>query len=96
MATAFNPKDSRREARAAVACKASARIALSVELIDISRQGVRARISVPLPVGAMLKIKLPDGVERHARVVWARDDLVGCEFLAPLDPKEIARLPARD
>lgn len=87
-------RNSRRETRVAVECKASARIALCVEILDASSMGVRARISVPLPVGTTLKIGLPGGAERHARVAWADGGLVGCEFMAPLDPRDLTRLLA--
>lgn len=87
-------KDSRREKRVSVECRASARIALCVEILDASSMGVRARMSVPLPVGTTLKIGLPGGTERHARVAWAEGGLVGCEFMAPLDHKDLTRLLA--
>lgn len=86
--------DKRRDQRVATECRAIARIALSVEILDASAGGVRARISVPLPVGAVLKMGLPGGTERHARIAWAREGLVGCEFMAPLDARALDRLLA--
>ena len=84
--------DNRREPRLAVACRATARIALSVEVLDASRSGCRARISMPLPVGTTLKIALPGGTERHARVAWVQEDIFGCEFMAPLGKRELESL----
>lgn len=84
--------DNRREPRISVECRATARIALSVEILDASPSGVRARVSLPLPVGTVLKIGLPGGTERHARVAWAEDGLVGCEFMAPLDADHLRKL----
>lgn len=88
------PTESRREARAAAECRATARIALSVEVIDASAHGIRARASIALPVGTTLKIGLPGGAERHARIAWTDHDLIGCEFLAPLNHRELDHLLA--
>ncbi|MFT3978799.1 MAG: PilZ domain-containing protein [Sphingomonas bacterium] len=85
-------RDERRAPRSPVECRATARIALSMELLDASALGVRARMSIPLPVGTTLKISLPGGVERHARIVWVKDREIGCEFLAELNPKELDTL----
>jgi len=84
--------DNRREPRLPVACRATARIALSVEVLDASRSGCRVRIAMPLPVGATLKIALPGGTERHARIAWVQDDIFGCEFMAPLGKPDLASL----
>lgn len=84
--------DNRREPRLPVECRATARIALSVEVLDASRRGCRARISVPLPVGTTLKIGLPGGTERHARIAWMDADVFGCEFLAPLSKADLESL----
>lgn len=92
MATRAVFDDQRREQRLPVACRASARIAMSVEVLDASRCGVRARLSLPVPVGTMLRVRLPFGAERHARVAWVGDGLFGCEFVAPLDEGEIVQL----
>lgn len=89
MATLPLPDDQRRERRLSAECRATARIALSVEVLDASASGLRARISVPLPVGATLKIGLPGGFERHARIAWVDRDVFGCEFIAPLNPHEL-------
>lgn len=94
MASQPLPTENRRDPRLSVECRAIARIALSVEILDASAGGVRARITVPLPVGAMLKIGLPGGAERHARIAWARDGVFGCEFMAPLNAAELEQLLA--
>lgn len=85
-------KDARREERLAINAKGSARLALGIDLIDASSIGVRARMAVDLPIGTLLKIGLPGGPSRHARVAWSREGLTGCEFLAPLDAEELAAL----
>lgn len=87
--------DSRREPRIATRGKASVRIALGIDLIDISANGARAKVSIPLPVGTLVKLGLGVGRDRHARVVWADGGLTGFEFLAPLAPAELPdALPA--
>ncbi len=85
-------EEHRRAPRVPVECRAIARIALCVEILDASPCGVRARVSVPLSVGTVLKIALPGGTERHARVAWADQGLVGCEFMAPLDDAGLRKL----
>lgn len=80
----------RREPRLPTDRKATARVALGIELIDISANGARARTSIALPVGMLVKLGLGSGTERHARVVWVADGITGFEFMAPID---VAALP---
>ncbi len=94
MALRTQPNDERRAPRSPVECRATARIVLSIEVLDASSHGIRARLSIPLPPGVTLKISLPDGTERHARIVWANDGDIGCEFLAPLTMRELDALLA--
>jgi hypothetical protein len=81
-------QDARRAPRHPIGAKGSARIALQIEIIDASEGGVRARLSVPLPVGTLLRITLA-GQTRHARVAWTDGDVTGCEWLAPLERHEM-------
>lgn len=92
MASKPQPSDQRREPRVPTSCRASARIALSVDILDGSRMGVRVRSAIALPIGTTLKIGLPGGTERHAKVAWTDGDVFGCEFLAPLKPGELSLL----
>ena len=87
-------EDKRRAPRMPTDRKASARIALGIDLLDVSRLGARARVAIPLPVGALIKLGLGAGRERHARVVWTRDGVTGFEFLAPLDDADLADFSA--
>ena len=80
--------DARRHDRHIMGMKGSARIALGIDIIDASTSGVRACLSVPVPVGTLIKIGLA-GQTRHARVVWTSGDETGCEWLAPLAPHEL-------
>lgn len=79
----------RREPRITTDRRASARLALCIDLIDISRHGARARVSIPLPVGTLVKLGLGAGAERHARVVWTANSITGFEFLAPLSSGDL-------
>ena len=87
-------EDKRRAQRVSTDRKASARIALGIELLDVSKLGARARLSIPLPVGALIKIGLGGGCDRHARVVWMDDGVTGFEFLAPLDDADLVDFSA--
>lgn len=94
MTARAKPKDARRAPRSPVECRATARVAVSIELLDASVNGLRARLSIPLPVGTTLKMGLPGGVQRHARIIWTTDGEIGCEFLASLSSEELELLLA--
>jgi hypothetical protein len=92
MASGQRSTEARREDRVAVTMRGSARVAVSIEFIDLSPNGVRARLSLPLPIGTVIKIGLPREQSRHAKVVWTEDGVTG---LAPLPPEEF-RLMAEE
>lgn len=92
MSTNSHPADHRRDPRKQVKRRASVRLALSIEILDASRRGIRARLPFPIPIGTTLKIGISEGVERHARVAWTEANVFGCEFIAPLSPRELAAL----
>ncbi|TCP35923.1 PilZ domain-containing protein [Sphingomonas sp. BK235] len=68
-----------------------ARIALSITILDVSANGLRARISLPLAVGTLLKFSLPGSGEHHARIAWRDGEIFGCEFMKPLNSQELRR-----
>ena len=68
------------------------RLAMSIEILDASRRGIRGRLPFPIPIGTTLKVAISGGIERHARVAWTEGNVFGCEFMAPLDPRELAVL----
>lgn len=84
--------DNRREPRLPAECRGLARLAVSVEILDASAAGVRGRTALPLATGTLLKLTLPGSAERHARVAWVEGTLFGCEFMKPLNPKELRAL----
>ncbi len=90
---AFKPvTDNRREPRLPAECRGLARLAVSIEILDASAAGVRARTTLPLAAGTLLKLTLPGSAERHARVAWVDGNVFGCEFMKPLSPRELRDL----
>ncbi len=86
------PIDNRREPRIPAECRGLARLAISIEILDASAAGLRARAGMPLAAGTLLKLTLPGGAERHARIAWVDDHVFGCEFMKPLNAKELRDL----
>ncbi len=84
--------DNRREPRLPAECRGLARLAVSIEILDASAAGVRARTTLPLAAGTLLKLTLPGSAERHARVAWVDGNVFGCEFMKPLSPRELRDL----
>ncbi len=87
-----NRPDVRKSTRHSLNIKGSARIAVGIDIIDASATGVKARLSVPLPIGTLINIGLPGNNKRHARVVWSEGDITGCEFVQPLDSYDLVTL----
>jgi len=84
--------DNRREPRVPAECRGLARLAVSIEILDASAAGLRARTTLSLAAGTLLKLTLPGGAERHARVAWVDGNLFGCEFMKPLGVRELRDL----
>jgi hypothetical protein len=82
--------DGRRAARAEVVLGAGLRQrgahAVTVQVLDLSVTGFRAATHLELSAGSDIWLKLPGLESLHARVVWMRGHLLGCEFLRPLHP----------
>jgi hypothetical protein len=60
-----------------------------IVLRDISVGGFRAETDEPVEHGAEVWLKLPGLEAKRSRVVWAQDNVVGCEFEWPLHPREL-------
>ena len=60
--------------------------AITVQVMDLSVTGFRAATHLTLEVGADIWLKLPGLESLHARTVWQRGHMIGCEFLRPLHP----------
>ena len=62
---------------------------VEVTIKDLSVTGFRAKIPLELHEGSLLRVGLPIGKMPHARVVWLGEELIGCEFIAPLAAEEV-------
>jgi hypothetical protein len=60
--------------------------AVTVQIVDLSVTGFRAATHLNLLEGSDVWLKLPGLESLHARVVWMRGHLMGCEFVRPLHP----------
>ena len=61
---------------------------------DISTGGFKCDSPEPLEEGAEVWLKLPGFEAKRSRVVWTRDKEAGCEFEAPIHPREIEAIVA--
>lgn len=59
---------------------------VKVTLLDLSTNGFRIETFGGITVGSPVWITLPGLAAVEARVVWARGDQVGCEFINRLHP----------
>jgi hypothetical protein len=60
-----------------------------IVVLDISTGGFKAAVPEPVPDGAEVWLKLAGLEARRSRVVWVRNDEVGCEFESPLHQAEL-------
>ena len=58
----------------------------TVKIVDISPQGAQLSAVHVLRNGDTFWIKLPMLEPQEAKVVWADEFIVGCQFLRPLHP----------
>ena len=59
---------------------------VSVQVIDLSTHGFRAKTHLDLQPGVDVWLKLGNLEPQHARVAWMDGFLVGCQFVRPLHP----------
>ena len=82
--------DGRRTQRTEVALGAGLRQrgahAVTIQIIDLSTDGFRAATHLDLFPGSDVWLKLPGIESLHARVVWMRGHMLGCQFVRPLHP----------
>ena len=64
--------------------------AVTVQVLDLSVTGFRAATHLQLMDGSDIWLKLPGLESLHARVVWMKGHLMGCEFVRPLHPAVLA------
>ena len=60
--------------------------AITVQVMDLSVTGFRAATHLTRAGGSDIWLKLPGLESLHARVVWQRGHMIGCEFVRPLHP----------
>jgi hypothetical protein len=66
--------------------------AITVQVMDLSVTGFRAATHLELENGSDIWLKLPSLESLHARVVWQRGHMIGCEFVRPLHPAVLEML----
>ncbi|MDB5671557.1 MAG: PilZ protein [Alphaproteobacteria bacterium] len=66
--------------------------AITIEVLDLSITGFRAATHLTLEAGSDVWLKLPGLESLHARAVWQRGHLLGCEFVRPLHPAVLEML----
>lgn len=82
-------KAERRIVNIAAALREEGAKRATVVVIDISTGGFKAQTPEPLENGAEVWLKLPGFEAKRSRVIWSRGEEAGCEFEAPLHPREI-------
>ncbi|HEX8225799.1 MAG TPA: PilZ domain-containing protein [Allosphingosinicella sp.] len=82
-------KAERRIVNLAAALREQGATNAKVVLVDISVGGFRAETSEPIDEGHEVWLKLPGHEARRSRVVWTKDNMVGCEFEYELHPREL-------
>ena len=88
--------DGRRASRAEVTVGAGLRqrgaSGVTIQLLDLSTNGFRAATHLELEPGIDVWLRLPGLESLHARVVWQRGHMIGCEFVRPLHPAVLEML----
>ncbi len=87
-------KAERRIVNLAAALREDGAKSAKVVLIDISVGGFKAETSEAIEEGHEVWLKLPGHEARRSRVIWAKDNMVGCEFEYPLHPSELELIVA--
>lgn len=82
-------KAARRIVNIAAALREEGARTASVVVLDISSGGFKCEAPEPLEEGAEVWLKFPGFEAKRSRVVWTRGNEAGCEFEAPLHPREI-------
>jgi hypothetical protein len=92
------PKE-RRAKRTPVALDAGLRQrgagGVTVEILDLSTHGFRARTHLALAPGTDVWLKLPGLETLHGRVAWMQGTLIGCAFAQPLHPAVLEMIVRR-
>ena len=60
-----------------------------VIVTDISSGGFKAEVAEDVHDGAEVWLKLPGFEAKRSRVVWKKDNVVGCEFESPMHDRDL-------
>jgi hypothetical protein len=64
----------------------------NVRILDISTHGVRIAAIQSLRIGDICWIRLPELEPQQAKVMWADEFVVGCQFARPLHPSVLENI----
>ena len=81
--------DRRRYVRRALKL-GSAGDGVPVNILDLSLTGALIETSVPMLVGAIFEVELPEAGKVEATVVWNSGEYYGCQFELPISPAAVS------
>jgi hypothetical protein len=61
-----------------------------VNVLDLSLTGALIETSVPMLVGAIFEVELPEAGKVEATVVWNSGEYYGCQFELPISPAAVS------
>jgi hypothetical protein len=61
-----------------------------VTIHDLSLTGALLETSVPMLVGAMIEVELPQAGRIEAEIVWSSGEYYGCQFCLPISPAALS------
>jgi hypothetical protein len=62
----------------------------SVTIHDLSLTGALLETSIPMLVGAVFELELPQAGKIEAEVVWSSGEYYGCQFSLPISPAALS------
>lgn len=61
-----------------------------VTIHDLSLTGALLETSVPMLVGAIIEVELPQAGRIEAEVIWSSGEYYGCQFSLPISPAALS------
>lgn len=90
--------DRRTDSRRPVSLNASFRVegaaGIGCVVSNISIAGFMAKSYAPVDPGQEIWLRVPGFDALPARVIWAEEDRIGCQFEPPIDPHVLVRIVA--
>jgi hypothetical protein len=62
----------------------------SVTIHDLSLTGALLETSIPMLVGAVFELELPQAGKIEAEIVWSSGEYYGCQFSLPISPAALS------